>query len=73
MQANASIHIAMFENISKNKDIAARAGPPLMYKPSIWIFIKPKRLSEDNVDNIVRRQFIKQIQENASKYKYKCK
>ena len=42
---------------------------PGINKPAIWRFINAGRLFEDNVDNNVRKQFVKHIQENPSEYK----
>ena len=76
MQANLSkckqiqaIRIKIFENNFKFKEIDVKACPPRINTPSNWRFNKPKQLSEDNINNIVQRQFVKQIQENVSEHK----
>ena len=72
MQANAgkckqmhAIRMETLETNSKLKEIDVKAGPPRINNP----LINPKRLFENNIDNIVKRQFVKQIRENASEYK----
>ena len=64
-----AIHVEALERISKLKEISVKAGPPRINKPSIWKSINPKRLFEDNIDNITQRQSVKQNQGKASKYK----
>ena len=57
--------IKLLENKAKSEQINVEG----INKLSIWGLTKPKQLSENNIDNNVQRLFVKQIQENASKYK----